>query len=145
MLCFAKIDYNSTYLSCFVNAADDPGSAEQLDAELKHSLFTNIIPLVHYNITPADKQTTEYFKDASSNMIDNNSDLPDQFMHSSDSKGGNNIEGNENNFAENYENQRDNVDQFAIDKPIALMLSSRRKPLAYNGLDFGNIVVVSQV
>lgn len=77
-----------------------------------------------------------------SNMIENNSELPEYFKEpltsntNGDSKVSAERNGEESSRSSSWE-------KFAIDKPVAMMIGSRRRPLAYNGLDFGNIGVVN--
>jgi hypothetical protein len=116
---------------CLLNGTDGSDVA-RIDEELR----TNSIPLntnFNNNKQDANKIVLQY-KDKPSNFIDNNTELPkhNQKAHTFHSQ----------NQKNNEYSKLHNTEEIAADKPLAMMLTNRRKPLAYSGLNFGIFGVV---
>lgn len=122
----------------FVNAADDMDGMDQSADEYNNSLLTNRIPVL--SDTNKDN-AAQHGTGLMSNMIENNSEIStnNKAALTMDSKGEDGILNEQYNNGESKISKWDNVFD---DKPVAMMLTNRRKPLAYNGLDFGNFDVV---
>ena len=116
------------------------------DGEMDEELLTNIIP-TDTNTSNTDLENNNKHKDTPSNIIDNNTEMPEQNQmdHVLDSHARSNNIDEEININDHDYTMLNNNEEIAADKPIAMMLTSRRKPLAYSGLNFGIFAIVKHV